>query len=136
MVLLDSDDTSAYQEALASFFTFLWDMGLKPGQSVRTLDECYDTALNDQTIMTSLMEIRLITGCPNQFNELQQRISPDKIWSSSAFFLAKMHEQQLRHAKAHDTAYNLEPNIKEGLVDCVICKWWHGYFNVITTPQA
>ncbi|MBZ4203083.1 MAG: [protein-PII] uridylyltransferase [Methylovulum sp.] len=126
VVLLDSDDTSAYQEALASFFTFLWDIGLKPGQSVRTLDECYDTALSDQTIMTSLMEIRLITGCPNQFNELQLRISPDKIWSSSAFFLAKMHEQQLRHAKAHDTAYNLEPNIKEGpggLRDMQVVAW-------------
>jgi len=126
VVLLDSDDTSPYREALADFFTFLWDMGLKPGQSVRTIQECIDTALDDQTIMTSLMEIRLISGCPALYEALKLQTTPDKIWSSDRFFIAKMEEQQQRYAKSHDTAYNLEPNIKEGpggLRDMQIIAW-------------
>jgi len=126
VVLLDSDDTSPYRDALADFSTFLWDMGLKPGQSVRTVQECIDAALDDQTIMTSLMEIRLIIGCPSLYEKLKLQTAPDKIWSSDRFFMAKMEEQQQRYAKAHDTAYNLEPNIKEGpggLRDMQVIAW-------------
>jgi [protein-PII] uridylyltransferase len=126
VILLDSDETAAYQEALANFSTFLWDIGLKPGQSVRTLEECVDVARNDQTIMTSLMEIRLISGCPHLFEALKQRISPDRLWPSDLFFAAKMEEQRQRYAKAHNTAYNLEPNIKEGpggLRDMQVIAW-------------
>jgi len=126
VVLLDSNETSAYQENLAHFFSFLWDIGLKPGQSVRTIAECIEEAGKDQTIMTSLMEIRLITGCPELFETLKSQTSPNHIWPSDLFFQAKMVEQQQRHAKAHHTAYNLEPNIKEGpggLRDMQVIAW-------------
>jgi len=115
IILLDTSDTALYQEALSNLFTFLWDIGLKPSHSVRTIDECVDAALEDQTIMTSLTEISLIAGQPALYDALKLRITPDKIWPSDEFFAAKMEEQRLRHAKFHDTAYNLEPNIKEGL---------------------
>ncbi|SJM89675.1 Bifunctional uridylyltransferase/uridylyl-removing enzyme (Includes: (Protein-PII) uridylyltransferase; (Protein-PII)-UMP uridylyl-removing enzyme) [Crenothrix polyspora] len=111
--LLPSDDISA-NEALANFFTFLWDIGLKPGHSVRTIQECVEIAKNDQTIMTSLMENRLIVGNTTLYKSLRSQITPDKIWPSDRFFAAKMKEQRLRYAKFHDTAYNLEPNVKEG----------------------
>ncbi|MGZ5051163.1 MAG: [protein-PII] uridylyltransferase [Methylobacter sp.] len=114
VVLLDSEDTTPYQEKLSSFFMFLWDIGLKLGQSVRTIKQCVEAASDDQTIMTSLMEIRLITGSEDLYENLKQQTGPDKIWPSDQFFAAKMEEQRQRYAKFHDTAYNLEPNIKEG----------------------
>lgn len=114
LVLLESEDTSAYQENLAHYFTFLWDIGLKPGQSVRTISETVQAAIDDQTIMTSLLEIRLIDGNKELYDSLRSSITPDKIWSSDQFFAAKMQEQKQRYAKFHDTAYNLEPNVKEG----------------------
>jgi [protein-PII] uridylyltransferase len=114
VIILDSENTAPYQEALSNLFTFLWDIGLKPGHSVRTVDDCVNAALNDQTIMTSLMEISLIAGDVELYEDLKLRITPDKIWPSDQFFAAKMEEQQLRYTKFHDTAYNLEPNIKEG----------------------
>ena len=127
VVLLDSDATSTdQQERLTHFLTFLWDMGLKPGHSVRTIKECVEAAVSDQTIMTSLTEIRLITGCLSLFAQLSLKMRPDNIWPSELFFLAKMAEQQQRHAKSHDTAYNLEPNIKEGpggLRDMQVIEW-------------
>ncbi|KJV07852.1 [protein-PII] uridylyltransferase [Methylocucumis oryzae] len=126
VVLLHSSDTSAYQDALADFLTFLWDVGLKPGQSARTIEECLAVAITDQTIMTSLLEMRLITGNQALFEQLKHEIAPSKIWPSDQFFAAKMKEQQQRYAKAHDTAYNLEPNIKEGpggLRDMQVIAW-------------
>ena len=114
IIMLNSDDTTPYQEGLSSFLTFLWDIGLKLGQSVRTIEQCVEAAINDQTIMTSLMEIRLIAGNISLCKALKQQITPDKIWPSDRFFAAKMEEQKQRYAKFHDTAYNLEPNIKEG----------------------
>lgn len=126
VVLLDSEETEPYQEALGNFFTFLWDIGLKPGQSVRTIAECVDAAINDQTIMTSLMEIRLLSGNAALYEAVKLQTAPDKIWPSAEFFAAKMEEQHLRYAKYHDTAYNLEPNIKEGpggLRDMQVIAW-------------
>jgi len=126
IILLDSSDTAPYQDALSDLFTFLWDIGLKPGHSVRTIDECVSAALDDQTIMTSLTEISHIAGQVALYEALKLHITPDKIWPSDKFFAAKMEEQRLRHAKFHDTAYNLEPNIKEapgGLRDMQSIAW-------------
>lgn len=114
LVLINYEETASLREGLSRFFTFLWDIGLKPGHSVRTILECVNAAQNDQTIMTSLMEIRLINGSAILLEALKAEISPDKIWPADEFFQAKMHEQKLRYNKYHDTAYNLEPNIKEG----------------------
>ncbi|MCK5120800.1 MAG: [protein-PII] uridylyltransferase [Methylococcales bacterium] len=114
LILLKNPETSTLQDNLSAFSNFLWDIGLKPGQSVRTIAECIQTAKEDQTIMTSLLETRLICGNSILFTDLKQQIQPKKIWPTDRFFAAKMHEQEQRYIKYHDTAYNLEPNIKEG----------------------
>src|SRR5260370_9450228 len=41
-------------------------------------------------------------------------LGADKVWAVKEFFEAKVREQAERHLKAHDTAYNLEPNVKTG----------------------
>jgi [protein-PII] uridylyltransferase len=126
LVLLPVDDCADYQENLSAFFTFLWDIGLKLGYSVRSIPQSVEVATNDQTIMTSLLEIRQICGNTALLKSLKNAISPDKIWASDKFFAAKMTEQQARYAKFHDTAYNLEPNVKEcpgGLRDRQVIAW-------------
>lgn len=126
LFLLEEDYDEALHDALAHFATFLWDIGLKPGQSVRSLSECVEAAINDQTIMTSLLEVRLIAGNSGLFAELKEQTSNTKIWPSDQFFAAKMQEQLQRYNKFHCTAYNLEPNIKEGpggLRDIQIIGW-------------
>jgi [protein-PII] uridylyltransferase len=125
-ILTDSHDDPIVQERVTNFSIFLWDIGLKPGLSVRTVEECASEAIDDQTVMTCLLENRLLTGSIDLYQELKRAISPDKIWPSERFFAAKMVELQKRHTKYHGTAYNLEPNIKEGpggLRDMQVIVW-------------
>ncbi len=126
VILLDADKKTFLTDELTNFSNFLWDIGLKPGLSVRTIDECIDNARIDQTIITSLMEMRLIDGNRELSGELKLGISTAHIWPSAEFFRAKMEEQRKRYSKFDDTAYNLEPNVKEGpggLRDLQIIAW-------------
>ncbi len=114
LILLETSDIISIQDELTAFSNLLWDIGLKPGQSVRTISECIEAATKDQTIMTNLLEIRLITGNPDLYDDLSNRVTQKKLWKSADYFSAKMQEQEERYTKFHDTAYNLEPNVKEG----------------------
>ncbi len=126
LILLAQKNHGDYQEALSALITFLWDIGLEIGQSTRTIDECVIEATRDITVITNLIEARHLAGPTALLEALQQRIKPDQIWSSAAFFKAKENEQRERHLKYHDAAYNLEPNVKEGpggLRDLQMISW-------------
>jgi [protein-PII] uridylyltransferase len=99
---------------LEQLITFLWDIGLEVGHSVRTAPECAEQAVADVGVMTTLLEARLLTGSEELAIEMRAALSPDKVWPSDRFFEAKLAEQRERHLKANDTAYNLEPNVKNG----------------------
>lgn len=126
VLILRQDEQEHHNEALSEFITFLWDIGLEIGHSVRTLAECVTEATADITVATNLQEARLLTGPEELFNQQRQLCAADKIWPSKDFFQAKLDEQVTRHQKYHDTAYNLEPNIKEspgGLRDIQVIGW-------------
>lgn len=126
LILVSANPSAEFQDLLANFSRFLWDIGLKPGQSVRTISECLEVTADDQTIFTNLLEMRFIIGDFDLFNSLQTALNTHKLWQSEAFFLAKIDEQAQRYRKYHDTAYNLEPNIKEGpggIRDLQIISW-------------
>jgi [protein-PII] uridylyltransferase len=126
LVLLESATENDADEAIGRFLTFLWDIGLEVGHSVRTLDDCEAEARKDVTVLTTLMETRLLHGPGRLFQELPIRIGTDRMWSSAQFFRAKLDEQVARHARYHDTAYNLEPNVKGspgGLRDIQMITW-------------
>lgn len=114
MILLEGQTNGPLREAVEGFLTFLWDIGIEVGHSVRTPEDCAQEAVADITVATNLMEARWLAGPRSLFTRMRQVTGPDHIWSSRAFFEAKREEQQRRHHKYHDTAYNLEPNIKEG----------------------
>jgi [protein-PII] uridylyltransferase len=114
LVLLSGEPDAKAQEQLSDFVTVLWDLGLEIGHSVRTLDECVDEAKNDLTVITNLIESRYICGDSELFEQLQIEISRDKIWTSAEFFEAKIEEQNNRYKRFGDTAYRVEPNLKEG----------------------
>ncbi len=125
-ILIEPDRREALRGQLEEFLTFLWDIGLEVGHSVRSVAECAEEAAKDITVATNLMEARHLAGTLSLYEAMREAVSPPRIWSSLAFFQAKLLEQINRHHKYHDTAYNLEPNIKEGpggLRDIQVIGW-------------
>lgn len=114
LLLLLKKPTKDINESISQFITFLWDIGLEVGHSVRTVKECIVEAKNDITVATNIQESRLLVGSEKLFEEQKTKCSPKKIWPSDKFFQAKREEQIKRHERFNDSAYNLEPNIKEG----------------------
>lgn len=114
MILLEDGKQEELRDGIEQFLTFLWDIGLEVGQSVRTIEDCVREAENDLTVITNIMESRLLTGSWELFQEMRHATGPTHIWSSDRYFQAKWTEQKQRYAKYDDTAYNLEPNIKDG----------------------
>lgn len=109
---------------LEQWVGLLWDMGLEVGHSVRTLAECAEESTKDITVQTSLLEARRLAGSRQLFNEFSRAMRA--ALDPRAFFNAKQLEQQQRHGRYHDTAYNLEPNLKEspgGLRDLQNILW-------------
>ncbi|MCP4702468.1 MAG: [protein-PII] uridylyltransferase [Gammaproteobacteria bacterium] len=126
LILYESVLDAEAKTCIESFVTFLWDIGLEVGHSVRNPAECQSVAKQDITVMTNLMEARLLTGSGSLLQDMQRKVSPEHIWLDKDFFEAKVREQEQRHHKYHDTAYNLEPNIKEspgGLRDVQTIGW-------------
>ncbi len=126
MLLLRDEENEQTKQALEKFLTLLWDSRLEIGHSVRTLEECIAEADKDITVTTNIMEARLLTGDETLFYEMMRSTNSDHIWDTQSYFQAKLEEQVQRSGKFNDTAYSLEPNIKEsrgGLRDIQMIGW-------------
>ena len=124
LILLPPQHGDAQNEKIESLIGTFWDIGLNVGHSVRTLEECVNEAAEDVTIQTNLLESRLVAGKLAAYEAFVQAIN--NTMQPALFFAAKFKEQDNRHAKFNDTAYSLEPNIKEspgGLRDLHMILW-------------
>ena len=114
MILAETAELEAHGPALERFLMLLWDLGLEIGHSVRTVEDCIEQSRADITVATNLMEARLLCGPEALFQAMREQTDQNHVWPSRDFFRAKWEEQIARHRKFYDTAFNLEPNIKEG----------------------
>ena len=117
---LDAEDTVFVER----FVGMLWDIGLDAAHSVRTIAECERELAGDITVRTSLLEHRFIAGSRPLYGTFRRAFAA--AMDPRQFYEAKSLEQQQRHLKYHDTAYNLEPNLKEspgGLRDLQTVLW-------------
>ncbi len=124
LILLPDHHDSAYDTLLEPLIGLFWDIGLAVGHSVRSLQECVDEAGKDVTVQTNLLEARHLIGNVALFQQMRAQLSA--LLDPAQFFRAKSLEQAHRHARFNDTAYNLEPNIKEspgGLRDLQSVLW-------------
>jgi [protein-PII] uridylyltransferase len=124
LVLLPEEVSNPDKEKVEKLIGALWDIGLEIGHSVRTVQGCVQSAAEDITIRTTLMEARYLAGSRTLYCELLSALQANH--DPVAFFKAKKLEQEQRHAKHQDTPYSLEPNLKEapgGLRDLHTIQW-------------
>ncbi len=100
--------------ALEQFFATLWDIGLKVGHAVRDPAQCRTLAAQDVSVFTSLLDARRLAGDPAFDARLRAIVDDPALWPPSEYLAARLAERDARHARFDDTAYNLEPNLKDG----------------------
>src|SRR5690606_29704575 len=72
-------------ESVAEYMLYLlWDLGLKVGHATRTIDQCIKLALSDFTILTALLDKRLIHGDADLFRQLEARFRAEVVTSAIA----------------------------------------------------
>ncbi len=132
LILIPNGTHEQYQKGVSKFLTFLWDVGLEVGHATRDINDCV-IEIDDLSVVTNLLESRLLIGKNALFLKMKSMIKASN-WSSQSFLVEKQKEQYNRHLNYSNTAYNLEPNLKEspgGLRDIQTVAWvakW--YFDV------
>ncbi|MEM7194416.1 MAG: [protein-PII] uridylyltransferase [Pseudomonadota bacterium] len=133
LILLPDNASKEPAPAVELFVRLCWDLGLKIGHGARTCKACLSLAKTDITVMTTMMESRYLTGSHALSEEFDSRLRQGNLWPAGKYFKHKLAEQESRHLQYGDTAYNLEPNIKEspgGLRDLHMIGWVaNRYFN-------
>ena len=93
----------------------LWDIGLDVGYATRSLKECSALAGRDFEVLTPMLDARFVCGWSliysNLLDELREKVIEKK---SSRIIHWLVENNELRHAHFGDSAYLLEPNLKEG----------------------
>ncbi|MBS0383121.1 MAG: [protein-PII] uridylyltransferase [Proteobacteria bacterium] len=114
LVLHDPEPAPGLMHALELFFACLWDIGLKPGQAVRTLAQCRELAGADVGVFTNLLDARRLAGAERFAQALRALLDDATLWPPDAYLAAKLDERAARHARFDDTTHNLEPDLKDG----------------------
>ncbi|SCX94058.1 [protein-PII] uridylyltransferase [Paracoccus tibetensis] len=107
--------TAWAESVVESMLYMMWDLKLKIGHSIRSVDDCLRLGASDMVIRTSLVEHRLVTGHAPLAEELRHRLWSELFERTVPEFIeAKLEERAARHARQGGQRYVLEPNVKEG----------------------
>ena len=126
MILHDGRARPLVADAAKRLLQDLFDAGLDAGQSVRTVTEALTLAAGDATIMSSLLDCRLLEGNGDLVQRLGQRlraaISRGRRRHIDRLVAARREEAD----KFGQTVALLEPNVKRspgGLRDIQLLRW-------------
>jgi [protein-PII] uridylyltransferase len=140
LLFLTSYKPTPHTEQVVEYMLYtLWDLGLKVGQSTRSVEETIRQSQADLTIRTAVLEARYIWADQQLFAELRQRFDNDILKKTSAEFIEqKLLERDQRHEKLGDSRYVVEPNVKEskgGLRDLHTLFWIAKYVYRVDTIE-
>ena len=93
----------------------VWDAGMQLDHSVRTVKEAAKVADNDMKAALGLLDARFVAGDEALFTKLVERVTDG--WRSKVRDRLGSLEELVRerHDDAHEVAFALEPDIKNGL---------------------
>ncbi|TPK48938.1 [protein-PII] uridylyltransferase [Mesorhizobium sp. B2-5-4] len=139
LFLLPYKQTPWGEQTVEYMLYMLWDMGLKVGHATRNIDECLRLSRTDITIRTSILEARFLWGERKLYDELMLRFDHEVVRTTGPEYVqAKLAERDERHAKAGESRYLVEPNVKDGkggLRDLQTLFWIGKYFYRVRTGE-
>ena len=114
---IKGDHFDKFQEVLAEEILYpLWDLGLKVGHASRNSSEAIGEAKKEIQSKNAILESRMICGSEPLFKKMYKQFSDYcKKENSKDYILQRLEDEQIRHAKAGNTIYLQEPNIKTGV---------------------
>ncbi len=124
LLLIPREPDAQLRASLEAWVQSCWDAGLEIGHSIRTPAQCASEADKDITIETALLESRRIWGGASLFDQFKRAFQSR--FDARRFAEGKLLEQRNRHNRFEDSAYNLEPNVKDspgGLRDLHMIHW-------------
>ncbi len=124
LLLIPHEPDAQLRANLETWVQSCWDAGLEIGHSIRTPTECAIEADKDITIETALLESRRLWGSTALYQEYERAFQAR--FTARRFADGKLLEQRNRHNRFEDSAYNLEPNLKDspgGLRDLHMIHW-------------
>ncbi len=137
LFLLPARHTPWLAQVAEAMLYMLWDMGLKVGHATRTVEECLAQAREDITVRTAVLEVRFLCGEHGLCNSLVERFDRELVSATGPEYVqAKLAERDARHAKAGESRYLVEPNVKDGkggLRDLHTLFWIGKYFYRVRT---
>ncbi|KTC65977.1 Cytosine/adenosine deaminase (plasmid) [Legionella adelaidensis] len=114
LILHEEEITSEKLEALERFIQDCWGLGLEIGHQITTVSACSQLAAQDLSVISNILDVRFLFGNKQLMEALIYATHTSQMWPSDNFYFAKHQEQIQRYKKYGETAYNLEPNIKNG----------------------
>jgi [protein-PII] uridylyltransferase len=125
----DSLDLESSRSPVGAFIQQIWDAGLRLSHSVRNVSECLALHDGNFELTTSLLDRRFLCGSAGAWSDMERG------WAQFMRSRGKELARNLagltreRHAKSHNTVFQLEPNLKEspgGLRDLHVVSWLGG----------
>ena len=93
---------------------FLWDLGFRVGHSIRSLDEGLRLSAEDNIILTSMLESRLLAGEKSTFDEFTDKLRDHIRSGGIKRFVSRIKRERARNRReAGDEVYHSAPNIKQ-----------------------
>ncbi|MHA6641185.1 [protein-PII] uridylyltransferase [Mesorhizobium sp. A623] len=139
LFLLPARQTPWVARIAETMLYLLWDMGLKVGHATRTVEECLKHSREDITVRTAVLEARFVCGDEPLYAQLVHRFDHDLVRTTGPEYVqAKLAERDARHAKAGESRYLVEPNVKDGkggLRDLNTLFWIGKYFYRVRTGE-
>ncbi len=115
LLLHDRKAAKSMQDVAESILYPLWDSGYEVGHSVRTPTEAIRFARDDYFFQVALLDMRMLGGSRELFDELQKRYQKKILDGSRQKFVETMEGfREERREKYGSHSYLLEPHIKEG----------------------
>jgi [protein-PII] uridylyltransferase len=118
MVLVDAglpEHDEAFAAWIGALTHPLWDAGLRVRTSVNTHDSWLDGAVEDLSLCTALLDMRLVAGDRDRVEALAAAARARFFGDQRALFLERVSEDAVaRQARYGTTVYRVEPDLKFG----------------------